>query len=469
MADEAMPDQPRRITTGAPQIFVDMDGIEDLDNVQQLFHSAAKHPANPVLIYDPAQPWERQSGGPAASVIYDEQDRQFKCWCQGIVGDKAGDFVSGPHTLNYAVSEDGVQWTKPDLGLHEVAGTKDNNVVVPPEYHKGKDHWESVLKDPFDPDPARRYKGFGWSSLTGALHTMTSPDGLNWTHREDPAIKGVGDAQSMMIDAAQKRYVAFLRSGNRLYSVSDDFVHWSKPAVSLRPIPGQSGGPTLYNHVGFNYGDQYLGFVSYFHRDQNDPRFPQLDLRLLSSNDGLVYRWPGPDPRNRAPVIACGTYGEWDRFMTLLTGAPPARFGDKLHIYYRGFSRRHKPFGRPGNADSLNTGAIGLATIRVDGFASLAAGFDGGRVTTKPIVFDGSTLHVNAKADFYARVVAEVLDEAGKPIAGYTADDCVPITGDSVDHEVQWKQAKLAALAGRPVKLRFHLVNAHLYSFWTAG
>ena len=458
--------EPRNVTTGAPQIFVDLDDIEDLDNVEHLFHSATRHPANPVLEYDVTRPWERPARGPAASVIYDHEDGHFKCWYQALVGGEGPPEQPGQNTLSYAASEDGVHWTKPHLGLHEVAGTKDHNIVVPPEYHEGQDHWESVLKDTFDPDPARRYKGFGWSSLTKCLHTMTSPDGLNWTHREDPIFEKIGDAQAMMIDTAQKRYVTFLRSGNRLYSVSEDFVHWSKPAVSLRPLPGQSGHATMYNHVGFNYGDQYLGVVSYYHQDKRDPRFPLLDLRLLSSDDGLHYRYPGAKPRSREALVGCGTYGEWDRFMVLLTGAPPVRFGDKLHIYYRGFPCRHAPHGPPNNMDSHLGGGIGLATIRADGFASLAAGFDSGRITTKPIVFDGSTLHINAKANFHAQVVAEVLDAKGKPIAGYTTNDCVPMTVDSVDHAIEWKQAKLAALTGRPIKLRFHLVNTQLYSYW---
>jgi hypothetical protein len=52
------------------------------------------------------------------------------------------------------------------------------------------------------------------------------------------------------------------------------------------------------------------------------------------------------------------------------------------------------------------TGGLGLATLRVDGFASLSAGYDGGRVTTKPSRWRGSWLRVNAKADF-GRLLAE--------------------------------------------------------------
>ena len=109
---------------------------------------------------------------------------------------------------------------------------------------------------------------------------------------------------------------------------------------------------------------------------------------------------------------------------------------------------------------------MGMATLRRDGFASLAAGFDGGRVTTRPIVFEEGALRINAKARFHANVTVEVLDEREQPIRGYSAADCAPCREDSVDQLVTWKDnSDLNRLAGRPVKLRFDLVNARLYSY----
>ncbi len=88
------------------------------------------------------------------------------------------------------------------------------------------DHWESVLKDPFAPDSSR-CKALGWSSFDwdgpmSGIYSMTSPDGLRWTHTAEPVFHYhprpgtrdlglVGDAQSLMIDARERRYVAFLR------------------------------------------------------------------------------------------------------------------------------------------------------------------------------------------------------------------------------------------------------------------
>jgi hypothetical protein len=453
---------PRSITPGAGQIFVDLRDVESLDNVEQLFHPADKHPSNPVLRGEKS--WEREAAGPAASFVYDADEKLFKCWYQGVMGDKEGTAQYGPHTLCYATSTDGIAWQRPSLNLHEIEGSRENNVVIPPEYHGGQDHWESVLKDPMDSDDARRYKGFGWSSLTRGLHSMTSPDGLRWTHSPEPVVTGVGDAQSMMIDARHRRYVAFLRSKVRLYSVSEDFVRWSKPQPSLEPPLGQPGGATLYNHMGFEYGDQYLGFVSYFHMKSSNLYHPRMDLRLLTSRDGLRFEMPGVLPFDRPPLVCCGGLGEWDRFMTMLTGAPPIRRGDRLHIYYRGYSRRHKPFGLPIDKDTYESGALGLATIRVDGFASLAGGFDGGIVTTRPFVFERGALRVNAKADF-GRIIVEALDEHNTPLPGFDGKACTPLRSDHIDQLVRWENADFRRLAGRPIRLRFHLSNARLYSY----
>lgn len=481
----------RHATRGAPQILVDLDDVEAMENVKQQFHAAQKHPANPVL--EGQKEWERVVGGPCASFIYDADEKLFKVWYQGVIGDQRGTTHGyGPHTLNYAVSRDGVHWERPNLGIYECTwngqSTRENNIVVPQTYHSGKDHWESVLKDTFGPDGAGQYKALGWSSYdphgTGWCETagscgiwsMTSADGLRWTHSPEavfhykprPGTSDLGpvsDAQSLMIDTQRQRYVAFLRGmgGDRLYSTSSDFMHWSPLEESIPRLESRAGAPT-YNHMGFNYGDQYLGFATHYAIE--DDGVHHLRLRLLSSRDGLHFTYPGPDPYTRQALVDVGDYGDWDRFMCMMTGGPPIRVGDQLYIYYRGYSETHDR-GANKPKDSYYAGANGLATIRVDGFASLAAGFGGGTVTTKLLMFDGEILTVNAKANHHGSSVAvEVLDEQGQAIPKYSMADSMPMTQDHVAAPICWKErANVAELAGRPVRLRFRLTNARLYSY----
>ena len=49
---------------------------------------------------------------------------------------------------------------------------------------------------------------------------------------------------------------------------------------------------------------------------------------------------------------------------------------------------------------------------------------------------------------------------------GFTQKDCPEIIGDRLEHTVSWTQgADVSALAGKPVRLRFVLKDADLYSF----
>ena len=96
---------------------------------------------------------------------------------------------------------------------------------------------------------------------------------------------------------------------------------------------------------------------------------------------------------------------------------------------------------------------------------SLGASYDGGSVTTTPLQIGGGELRVNAKSDF-GSLWAEVLDQRNQPIAGFTHDECQPMRADSVDHAILWKgNASLKKLGDRPVKFRFRLKNARMYSF----
>ncbi len=48
----------------------------------------------------------------------------------------------------YATSLDGVHWDRPNLGLYEVTGARENNVVIGDDHHDSIAYWESTLKDP---------------------------------------------------------------------------------------------------------------------------------------------------------------------------------------------------------------------------------------------------------------------------------------------------------------------------------
>ena len=61
----------------------------------------------------------------------------------------------------------------------------------------------------------------------------------------------------------------------------------------------------------------------------------------------------------------------------------------------------------------------------------------------------------------------EILEANGKPIAGFSEADCVPLAGDSTAHAVRWEGADAGAtIAGRPMRLRLRAQNADVFSIY---
>ncbi len=146
--------------------------------------------------------------------------------------------------------------------------------------------------------------------------------------------------------------------------------------------------------------------------------------------------------------------------------------GRHLHFYFGGRVQR------PGQ--TYPGVAVGLATLRRDGFASLDAGPEGGVMTTKPVTFTGNFMFVNLKTnapDGELRV--EIVHPDGRPIVvthndtkqqsqPFALANAMRLAADQTLMSVNWSNQTngLAMLVGRPVCFRFHLKNASLYSFW---
>ncbi len=123
---------------------------------------------------------------------------------------------------------------------------------------------------------------------------------------------------------------------------------------------------------------------------------------------------------------------------------------------------------------------MGLAKLRLDGFVSIDAGPRPGRILTRPLLFKGRELHVNVdagrgsiRAELYEaeRVPAYSNSPSwgwaiAEPLDGFSFQDCRPLDEDTTDGILRWKGGDLSSLAGRPIVIRFQLVQASLFSFW---
>jgi hypothetical protein len=105
-------------------------------------------------------------------------------------------------------------------------------------------------------------------------------------------------------------------------------------------------------------------------------------------------------------------------------------------------------------------------TLRLDGFVSLRAPMSGGELITKPLKFAGSQLAINFSTSAAGSVRVEIQDADGKPVPGFTLADCHEQFGDAIDRVVSWKSGvDVSSLSGEPVRLRFVLKDADVYSY----
>ncbi len=103
--------------------------------------------------------------------------------------------------------------------------------------------------------------------------------------------------------------------------------------------------------------------------------------------------------------------------------------------------------------------------LRTDGFASVNAPWAGGEMLTKPFFFTGKELEINYRTSAPGFVRVEIQDAIGNPIAGYTLGDCQEIIGDEISRIVAWRGGSdVSRLSGQPIRLRFALKDADLYS-----
>ena len=434
------------------QLFVD-DFLVEQTTLKRAFHLAELHPANPVLKPDTA--WETATQrDPTAMVFsdgvwFDPADKRFKMWYMG-------GYVRG---TCYATSKDGIAWEKPPLDVKP--GT---NVV-----QEGYRDSAAVWLDLEEKDPAKRFKFFvvqrapeGQKGWVGYVHA--SPDGVHWG-KPVAHTPPIGDRSTIFHNPFRKVWVYSIRSGvlgrSRQYREHADLAAgaawkpeeaplWVGADTNDPPRDDLKTPPQLYNLDAVAYESLLLGLFTIWPgqpRDRSKPNYVCLGF----SRDG--FHWSRPDHR---PFIGVSEkHGDWNWGNVQSAGGGCLVVGDKLYFYFS---------ARAGIKGSTASGVCttGLATLRRDGFASM----DGtGTLTTRLVSFRGKHLFVNSAGELQV----EVLQDDGKPIAPFTRDNCEPLAGDKTLQAVRWKGADdLSALAGKPVRFRFHLAKGSLYAFWVS-
>jgi len=363
----------------------------------------------------------------------------------------------------YAVSEDGIHWEKPNLGLIDYNGSRNNNLI-------GLDAGPIVsacvvIHDPQDPDPDRRFKMvFESGKYAGKLAVAFSTDGLHWCESSQNPVLPYCIEPSGLIRIGDCYYVngqsgAWDVPARALSThVSYDFEHWTSAYnVGHRRdnIPGRQPGRSPVDPVGvsgtqvhlgaslWKRGNAIIGFYGIWNCPDGDRRHVYMNLGLVTTPDALTYHEPIPD----FPIVQAASEG--GDFPSLIQGQGWANTDDSTLYWFGGW----------------RDGEVRLATWQRDrlGYASV---FDQTAVplphliTTPFRIHDGQArvfLNVDGISE-HNKVTVAVTDERFRPLEGFDADDCHPID-NGLRSEVTWTGGNTIPTDNGPLRLRIAITG----------
>jgi hypothetical protein len=430
-------------------------------------------------------------------------------------------YYQGPDdSLAVTVSRDGIHWREPDLGRGEYKGKR--NIVLRQRVGLG-----NVFLDPNAP-PEARWK-YVSGVRKQSIFVFTSRDGYDFQRFDTPALPFSAGSQSVVYyDDQRQLYVGHHRSdygetagghtrrrfvGSEVKDLlspwpftpvtpeltreiakreriqNDKLDPWFLDNGPLTP-PGfgidlptvfatdetlDPPGTDVYVTKVVKYPwapDAYLAFPSiYFHYWGDGPEARQIlgaeerkrgsgvvEVQLAVSRDGLRWtRYPQPA---YAGLDDGGSNTEHELF--LVQGL--VRRGNEIWQYLT---------GHPGNGTNYHSAwvkrpdsPVYRLVQRLDGFVAAEADYQGGVLVTRPLKFKGNRLllNINTGAAGYAQV--GFLDAAGKPVPGFSVDDCIYLNGDFIATPVEWlkRGVDVSSLEGQTVRLVFRMRHAQLYA-----
>jgi len=456
------------------ELFVDNYLIDKLENLSLRLHE----PVLRDVSFKCDLPWEGLHSI-YTTIIYDQG--KYRAYYRG--GPADGRDGSVTEALCVAFSDDGIHWTKPKLGLAERDGSKANNIIMTDIPHLMHNFAPMVDERPGVP-AAERYKALAGTLHAGGLFAFSSPDGLVWKKMSDKPVLGelsqyayAYDSQNVPLwSVAENCYVAFFRvviPPFKRYigrAVSKDFLHWEN-VETMEVI--HDGQPAPFEQYYTNQTSVYF-------------RAPHLYIatpaRFMQGRQVLT------EEQAREAKVDPEYFKETTN-----------ECSDAVFLTSRGGNRYDRtfmePFVRPGiglqnwisrtnypaqnivptgeNEMSLYVNAnyatpdceLRRYTLRLDGFASLHAPYEGGTFVSKPLTFSGNRLTLNFSTSAAGGLKVQLEQRDGQPYPGFSLLDCREIIGDEIARNVLWTDgADVSTLAGKVVRIRIFMKDAELYS-----
>jgi hypothetical protein len=455
------------------ELFVDRYLIDSISELRLQLHS----PRDEGIAFRFDQTWEGAFCGYCTVLRDGEQLRLYYRGKPTAVKDGSDEVAC------VAESADGLSWTRPNLGLVDYQGSRDNNIVL--SASQLAHNFAPMLDSNPSASKGQRYKALGGTQVSGLI-AFVSADGFDWKKLQDApvltkdqivgkidGVQGVFDSQNLAFwSPVEKKYIAYFRVvRDKIRRIaraeSDDFVSWN----NLQLMEYRSGDATnisleqLYTnqtspyfrapHLYLSTAARFMPKRSVLSKEEAEKLGVNLkyfldtsDAIFQTTRGGAIYDRtfmgafvrPGIGPQNwvsRTNYPACGIVQTGPTEMSVYLNQDYAQPTAHLHRY----------------------------SLRLDGFASLHAEYAPGEMVTKPLVFSGDRLLLNYSTSAAGGIRIEIQDRNGQPIPGYRLDDAHEMIGNEIERAMRWKAgSNVSQLAGRAVRLRLVMKDADLYA-----
>jgi len=236
-----------------------------------------------------------------------------------------------------------------------------------------------------------------------------------------------------------------------------DLAHFAAPLTVLQPDAFDRIRTEFYGMPTVRYEDLFIGMLQVYTPDTFETARVKyggrVQIELAYSYNGLNWYRPARLPflpnRDFGQMGAGGIYG----------GSLLRTSAGKLLIFAAA-SRAEHSSPQPNISGGL------LYELRLDGFCSLKTWGRDGVLGTKALVPQSGQMKLNLRTAPHAWARVQLLDgQTAEPLAGYTFDEAIPISGDHLFAEPTWKEHRdLSELVGRPIRVEIALREAELFA-----
>ncbi|MHB0937373.1 MAG: hypothetical protein ACYDCO_25365 [Armatimonadota bacterium] len=414
----------------------------------------------------------------------------YRMWYQAWPRDWTGHDTA---LVGYAESDNGLDWRKPALGIVEYNGSTANHLC-----NLGF-HSPSIFIDPTAPTSHRyRATGFTGPSYVGApagtgvtgYYTAHSADGLHWTPDAPEPRWPQGDVITSVYHPAQGRAITALKISPRANGFQRRAVWnaelrdgaWSREICALVPdefddVCAIARGLASGDYYGMGMlpaGTGTAGFLWQFRHSL--PRTAGNGAGVFGITDvSLVYQ-EAPGARwlhaaGRPDFISHGTL-PWTEG-GIYTSSCPVEVGSEQWLYLCGAKHTHAWYLNErwelnqALKDQLigeGIARIGIARWPKDRLFGFTADPEGGLTIDLGEITVPSTLALNYTTEPGGSVRVALI--AGEPIAGRTAEEVLPLTGQALDAAVTWQDGPvIQPQHGRHVSAVLSMDRATVYAY----